>query len=253
MTDRVPRHPRADLRHPRRSDARRGRERRDRTLSREAIVAAALRIVDAEGVDAVTMRRVADELGTGPASLYAHVEDKDELLGAVLDKVFGDLDIRMVADPARWQEQVKDFGRRLRRALLAHRDLAKVSLGTVPTGPNALRGMESMLTLLVAAGLPARVIGYAGDLFAQFVTVSAYEESLFRGRLTTPRQIEEFHRELRQFFDSLPADEFPTVRALAPDLADPGEPADARFEFGLDIFVRGLAAHLGPPSRKRRT
>jgi AcrR family transcriptional regulator len=217
---------------------------RPRHLSREAIVQAALRVVDTEGVDAVTMRRIADELDTGAASLYAHVADKDELLGAVYDTAMGAVEISDIKPTARgWQQQLKEFIRRYRSALLEHRDLAKVQLGNVPTGENAARAMEKMLAILDAAKLPARVIGYAPDLLAQFMTASAYEHYLWQQRASSPEEMQQFHDELQSYFESLPAEEFPTLRRLAADLVQEDEAEDARFEFGLDILVKGLAAH----------
>ena len=80
-----------------------------RALSREAIVATALDVLRAEGMDAVSMRRVAAELGTGPASLYAHVTGKDELLDLLYDQVVGAIPLPE-PDPARWQEQAPSCG-----------------------------------------------------------------------------------------------------------------------------------------------
>jgi AcrR family transcriptional regulator len=217
---------------------------RERHLSRDAIVNAAIRILDSEGVDAVTMRRVAEELTTGPASLYAHVEDKDELLGAVYDVVMSSVDISDIKpSAARWQSQLKEIMRRYHRVLLQHRDLAKVQLGDVPTGENATRAMEKMLAILDHGKLPAKVIGYAPDLLAQFITASAYEHYLWQQRASSPTELARFHDELQGYFESLPEDEYPTLRRLAADLVQVDEAEDARFEFGLDILVKGLAAH----------
>jgi AcrR family transcriptional regulator len=221
---------------------RRDRVRRERHLSRDAIIEAAIKVLDAEGVDAVTMRRIADELNTGAASLYAHVEDKDDLLAAVYDRVMGTVDISDIKPTAaRWQNQLKDVMRRYRTVLIAHSDLAKVQLGNVPTGENAARTMEKMLAILDAAKLPTKVIGYAPDLLAQFLTASAYEHYLWQQHVSDPRDMERFQAELQRYFESLPADEYPTLRKLAADLVQPNEPEDARFEFGLDILVKGLA------------
>lgn len=252
MADRLPAHPRGHLRQGRHGGRGRARARQERHLSRETVIAAVLRIIDAEGVDAVTMRRVGEELGTGAASLYAHVQDKDELLAAAFDHAVGEEDLSISPDPQRWEEQIKELMRKVRTMLLRHNDIAKVTLGSVPTGPNAARAMESFMSVLHAAGMPPRVIGFACDLTAQFVNASVYEEALFRSRLRSPAQWTEFHQELLDYFDSLPAAEFPTMKALAPYMADPDEPDDARFEFGLETLVRGLAAHV-PPVKKRRT
>lgn len=243
-----PRHPRQAWHQGRAGDRARGPRRR--TLSRDAIVAAALRIVDRDGVDAVTMRAVADELDTGPASLYAHVQDKDELLAAVFDHVLADAAAPVTPDSANWEQQLKQYARSYLGVLLQHNDLAKLSLGSIPTGDNAVRGMEAMLSILAASGLPRRVVGYAADLLAQFVTVSAYETAVFTRHVGSPAEFTKFENELLAFFAGLSPTEFPTITSLATDLVQPGEAEDDRFEFGLDIIVRGLAAHL--PARRTR-
>ncbi|HWA65629.1 MAG TPA: TetR/AcrR family transcriptional regulator [Mycobacteriales bacterium] len=228
---------------PRRPGAKRSRQLPERPLSREAIVAAALRVIDDEGVDAVTMRRIGQELGTGGASLYAHIAGKDELLDLVFDEVAGEIPV-IEADPKRWQEQLKEHLRAWYAVLLSHRDLARVGLGRVPTGPNSVVGMECMLSIMRAGKLDDAVIGYGADLLAAYVTSSAYEGSIWRsGVAATPEEGEAYHRELEAYLRSLPADRFPTIVSLVPALmGDVGDDADARFEFGLDVLVRGLVA-----------
>jgi AcrR family transcriptional regulator len=209
-------------------------------LSREAIVDAALRVVDAEGLEAASMRRVADVLGTAPSALYWHVRDKDELLQLVLDRVIGEI-VLPAADPARWQEQVKEFARECRRVFASHGDIARVSLGAIPVGPNALRVMEWAHGLLREAGLPDRVVALVGDLFALYVGAYAYEESL---GLASPTgedlPPEEVVMLLRDYWGSLPPERFPHTLALLPQLFEGGP--DERFEFGLDVLVRGIAS-----------
>lgn len=228
---------------PRRPGAKPRRPRAERTLSREAIVAATLRVIDAEGVDAVTMRRIGQELGTGGASLYAHIDGKDELLELVYDEVAGEIPA-VVPDPKRWQEQLKDYLRRWHDVLLSHRDLARIGLGRVPIGPNSVVGMESMLAIMRAGKLDDEVIGYGADLLSAYVTGSAYEGSIWRtGNAATPEVGAAYHRELRDYFESLPVDRFPTIHSLIPALmGDIDEEPGARFEFGLDVMVRGLVA-----------
>src|SRR5437867_10018471 len=83
-------------------------------LDRDAIVDAALKVLDREGLDGLTMRRVAEELGTGAGALYWHVASKEELLGLLIDRVSTEIELPE-PDPARWQEQVKGVARELRR------------------------------------------------------------------------------------------------------------------------------------------
>ena len=209
-------------------------------LSRDAIVEAALRVVDAEGLDAASMRRVADELGTAPSALYWHVRDKDELLQLALDRVIGEIALPP-ADPANWQEQLKGFAREARRVFTLHHDIARVSLGAIPIGPNALRIMEWAHGLLRDAGLPDRIVALVGDLFGLYVGAYAYEESLGlaspTGEDLPPQEVVAL---LRDYWGSLPAERFPHTLALLPALFEGGP--DERFEFGLDVLVRGIAS-----------
>lgn len=212
-------------------------------LSRESIIDAALRIIDTEGVDAVTMRRVGQELDTGGASLYAHIDNKDELLQLVLDRVLGEVRYEgITADPRHWREQLKEICRNLHAVLLSHRDIAKVGLGQVPVGANSLAGMEAMLSVMKASRISDEVIGYGADLIAQFVTASAYEASLFAARIDSPEGYVDFRDELGDYFASLPADRFPTLVAMAAALVGEEDDGNARFEFGLEVLINGLAA-----------
>jgi AcrR family transcriptional regulator len=207
-----------------------------RPLTRDAIVDAALALLDREGLAGLSMRRLADELGVGAASLYWHVGDKEELLSLVLDRLVGETQVPD-PDPAHWQEQVKELGRENLRQFRRHRDYAQISLGRIPAGPNSLPVLERYLAILVAAGLPPRVIAHAVDMFALYVGGFAYEESL---RVPPLGDESASQDQLAEYFRSLPADEFPSLVALAGDLTS-GD-ADERFEFALDLLVKGLEA-----------
>jgi AcrR family transcriptional regulator len=221
------------------------RTRRPRTaprapLAREEIVEAALRVVDRDGLEATSMRRVAEELGTAPSALYWHVRNKDELLQLVLDRVAGEVELPE-PDPENWQEQLKIVGREMRRVLTAHRDIARVTLGAIPVGPNTLRVIEWVHALLREAGLPDRIVALVGDLAGLYVGAYAYEESLGlaspTGEDLPPEQVIAM---LGEYWASLPPERFPHTLALLDVLFAGG--ADERFEFGLDVIVRGLAS-----------
>jgi AcrR family transcriptional regulator len=220
--------------------ARRARSAPRAPLSREAIVDAAVRVLDRDGLEATSMRRVADELGTAPSALYWHVRNKHELLQLVLDRVAGEIELP-APDPERWQEQVKTLAREMRRVLTAHRDIARVSLGTIPVGPNMLLVMEWLHAVLRGAGLPDRIVALVGDLFGLYIGAYAYEESLGlaspTGEDLPPEQTLAM---LREYWTSLPPARFPHTLALLDELFSGGP--DERFEFGLDVLVSGLAA-----------
>jgi len=218
-----------------------------RTLSRSAIIDAAIEVLDAEGLAAVTMRRVADELNTGPASLYAHVADKDEMVAAVLDRITSEITIPDPIDPARWQEQLKEIVGSARATYGRHRDIARASLGNVPTGEGALPCMNAMVGILLAGGVSPQVASLSVDILALYCTASAFEESL-ETFPTGEEASAAFHEQLKNFFSSLPADRFPYLVAMAEPLTS-GD-GDHRFEFGLDLLVRGIASTV--KSRKAK-
>jgi AcrR family transcriptional regulator len=222
------------------AEKRPGRPARRRSLNQESIVDAALRIVDVEGLDALTMRRVGQELGTGGASLYAHIANKEELIELLLDRVIGELEVPGAPDPDRWREQLKDGVRALRATLGAHNDIARACLARIPLGPNALRGSEAMIGVMRAGRLPDDVVAYAVDLVALYATATAYEESIYANVAAGPDDFHRYIDEMRAYFSALPPDRFPNLVALAGPLTA-GTDGDERFEFGLDVLVRGLA------------
>jgi AcrR family transcriptional regulator len=216
---------------------------RERSLTREAIVEVALAIVDADGLDAMTMRRVAQDLDTGAASLYAHFASKEDLLEHVIEHAIGDVDLPSgEPDPARWQEQAKALGRAMRSGLAAHNDIARGCLARIPVGPNSLRSSELLIGILRAGGLPDQVVAFACDLLPLFIVATVYEESLYASEQNTPEQVGAYMEDLRSYFSALPTDRFPQVVALASALVAGSDEGDERFEFGLDVLVRGLAS-----------
>lgn len=207
-------------------------------LSRERITDAAMAIVDAGGLDALSMRSVAHALGTGPASLYSHVADKDELLQLLIERVAEGLELPH-PDPERWQEQLKELVRAIHYGLLAHRDLARANLARIPLGEGALAFGDRMIEIMRLGGLPDQVVAYGYDLLPLYAVTTAYAQALSAERMTT-EEGERYVRELREYFAALPADRFPNLVALSgPLTAGEGE----RFEFGLDVLVAGLAAY----------
>jgi AcrR family transcriptional regulator len=215
-----------------------GGRRRD-PLTQEAIVAAAMKVLDAEGLDGLSMRRVADELDTGAASLYWHVGSKDGLLDLLFDHVIGEQEL---PDPERerWQEQLKEVARTMRATILRHRDIVRVSIGRIPMGPNALRYSERVLAILRAGGVPDQLAVLGHHLLISAVNGFTMDETGEGGEPPVEQPPpEEIARMARDYLASLPAAEFPNLVALADHFAitDP----ERRFELLLDLYVEGLA------------
>ncbi|WP_020668864.1 TetR/AcrR family transcriptional regulator [Amycolatopsis nigrescens] len=121
-------------------------------LSRDLIAEAALRVLDGEGLDALTMRRVAAELDTAAAALYRHVENRDALLVLVVEKVLGEVD--PAVPPGGWRERAEWFARGFRAALTRHPAIAPLLVSVPTLGPNALKAFEGGLRVAAEAGFP---------------------------------------------------------------------------------------------------
>lgn len=225
-------------------------------------MAAAIRLLDAEGLDALSMRRIADQLGTGAASLYWHVGSKDGLLDLVFEQVIGEVAVPD-PEPDRWREQIKDVARSQRAISLRHPYIVRISIGRIPMGPNALRYSERVLAILRAAGLPPRLAvqgshlliatingftldetgvgdsaGAAGpaDPAAADPAATAAEAGPAAAMAMGAQEAAEM---ARAYLASLPPERFPHLVELADEFSysDP----DARFELLIDIFTDGLA------------
>lgn len=221
-------------------------------LTREAIVDAALALLDADGLDGVSMRRVAQKLETGPASLYQHVGNKDELLELVLDRVSAGIEIPVpVVGPDGWQEPLKELLRRMRKVIGAHQDLAYIMLGRVPTGPNALAGAEGLLKILLEGGVPKRLAAQAVDMLALFVASVTYEDAIRARVIGSHEDAEVYVAQVRTYLKSLPADRFPTLVAMADTLTTWDGDEDSAFEFALDVHVRGISALIAEDAARK--
>jgi AcrR family transcriptional regulator len=226
----------------------RSRSTRDRPakapLSEEAVVDAALVIARQEGLAAVTMRRVAAELDTGPASLYVYVRNRDELLRAMLDRVAAGI-TWVDPDPKHWREQLFALLDAYREALEAHPGLATVLIG-VPTVTDAgLESIDNLLGFLVAGGITPQDAAWACDILMLIVTATASEADI---RHATGKTVDaDFVEQMRDLFAQVPAERFPNVAAHATELVA-GEGND-RFRFSIETFIDGLVARSGGKHR----
>jgi AcrR family transcriptional regulator len=147
--------------------AARGRSTRDRPaktpLSLEAVVDAALEILKSDGLAAITMRRVATALDTGPASLYVYVDGREGLLQAMLDRVVSAIELEE-PDPSRWRAQLHGLLRRQRQALLSHPGTAALTVADPPTSGSTLMMAENLMGILMAGGLDPQTAAWACDM-----------------------------------------------------------------------------------------
>lgn len=212
-------------------------------LSQDLVVRTALDVLAAEGIDAVTMRRVAQALGTGPASLYAHIANKDELDELMLDRVLEGVPLPR-PEPTRWQDQLRDLLRGQVRAMIAHPGIAKVAWKiTIPIGPNALRHGEAVLTLLRTGGLTVRQAAYAGDVLSLYTKAFAYEASVWTSGELNQVEIATRGRRMGEYLNSMPPGTFANMLQMGAMFT--AETSSGRFEFALDMLLSGIASTTG--------
>ena len=252
---------RLDERAPREQRQRgRGRNRGRPSLSRAEIVDAAIAVADAEGAEAVSMRRIAQVLRAGTMSLYWHVGNKEQLVDLMLDALEGESE---APEPSGdWRAALREFARS-RRAML-HRHLWVMNFigGRPALGPNTLLNMEQGLAVFDRAGLDTTsslrvletVLTYVQGAVLRETREMRSERFLDRAGLTA----EEWAPLREAWRDRLAADgRFSRVVRFLDQHIDPdaAETRDERFEFGLDCVLAGIAATLpatpAPPPDSR--
>ena len=202
-------------------------------LSRDAVVDAALALLKSEGLDAVTMRRIAAALDTGAASLYVYVAGREGLLQAIQDRIIATVELED-PDRLRWRAQLHALLDRMYRALVAHPGIAATTMSEPPAMEATLRLLENILGLLLAGGLEPQDAAWAADIFALLVSYAAMEAD---ARRTNPREQPD---ELHQRFASLSPEQFPLITAYAAQLV--AGDAEERFHVAIDMVVDGMIA-----------
>jgi AcrR family transcriptional regulator len=206
-------------------------------LSREKVLAAALAIADAEGLDALSFRRLAGHLGVTPMALYRYVDDKEALLDGIGDIVLSELEL---PEPrGDWREQLRAAAWSFRAVLVAHPAVVPIFLRRPLLTPAALRSANAVVGIFRRAGFsPEQVAPLYRDFIRDMLAHVMLESEGGRG-VVTPEQRREQARLARITFETLPPDEFPYLVEAAPHFAAPHDP-ELAFETGLDLFIAGL-------------
>ncbi len=203
-------------------------------LTLDRILDAALEVVDAEGLDALTMRRLAARLGAGHASLYRHVASHHEVVVLLVDRVLGTLTLDGDGAVGEPRARAEAALRRYRAALLEHPALTPAFLAGQLLGPNALARREEALRMLVEAGMTPELAARAFLTLTHFVISSAAFEASGAGRSAEERA------EMRAYFGALPPERYPTLVGMA-DVINAVD-GDDEFELGLTALLDHLEA-----------
>jgi AcrR family transcriptional regulator len=208
-------------------------------LSVDAIVVAALAILKSEGLDAVTMRRVAAALDTGAASLYVYVAGREGLQLAMLDRVTTEVTLE-TPDPSRWREQLHGLLSRMHTTLVAYPGIAAMTLAYPPMTDAVLLVTENLLGILLAGGIDPQDAAWACDLFVLLVTGVASEDDVRHVRGETKHDHRAQIDALEKTFAGMAPDRFPLLVAHAAQMV--AGDSDERFRFAVDVIIDGVLA-----------
>ncbi|MEU8278898.1 TetR/AcrR family transcriptional regulator C-terminal domain-containing protein [Microbispora bryophytorum] len=218
---------------------------REQGLSRDQIVRAAVELLDAEGLDALSMRKLGARLGAGATSLYWHVANKDELIELVMDEVYATV---VLPEAAGWREAARVFAYGMRHAVFEHPWSASL-IGVVPAlGPNALTTSDRLMGAFVRAGFEGIDVDYAMTAVVSYTLGATIPEVAFLSSLkATGKSMTELQATVDPIVMKLAADR-PNLLERYRSYADEGfDPLVARrlaFEFGLTALLDGLGTRL---------
>src|SRR5215469_7464386 len=237
-----------------REDAKRRQQhppRRAAALSREEIVRAAMNVADAEGPDAINMRRIARELNSGTMSLYWHIRSKEELLDLLIDSIVGEAE---APEPSGdWRADLRAIAYTSRDTLHRHRWAVNFMGGRPPMGPKSLRNLERALSVFDGLGVDKATAMSTLMVVNTYVLGAVLREMQemngehYMAEAFADLSEAEKQALIREFSESIRgAGQFPHIVAMMAEGIDPDAPEtrDERFEFGLDCLLDGIAARF---------
>jgi AcrR family transcriptional regulator len=212
------------------------RSRRERpaktALTRQGIIDVALAILHDEGLSKVTMRRIAEALDTGPASLYVYVRNTADLHAQVLDALLATVTASLTAEGT-WRDRLKQLLMHYTLVLFNYPEIARMTLTTHPSGPNYFSLVEQILALLKEGGMADREAAWTVDLLLLYATATAAEHST---RESSSQAADE-DSALVAAIATADASRYPNVTRLGDELLSGSGPD--RFRWSIDVFLAG--------------
>ena len=211
-----------------------------RRLSRERVLRTAMAQADAGGLEALTMRSLAETLAVAPMALYRHVADKDDLIDAMVDAVFKEIGVP--SGGGDWKTAMRRRAIAVRDALVRHRWAIGLMESRRHPGPANLRHHDAVIGRLRAAGFSVEMAAHAYSLLDSYI----YGFALTKMSLPfdTPEEVAAVARDMLQ---PLPVNEYPNlVEYITEHAMQPGHDHGSEFEYGLDLILDGLARARDP-------
>ena len=215
-------------------------------LSRKQILEAAIDLIDRDGLEAFSLRKLAADLGVTTPALYTHVRNREELLVLVFDTVVSQMDLPD-DDSTDWAEDLRVVARAWRETMTTHREMARLSAIGMPLGPSLLRRMDAVFGALLRAGLPPPEAFSLGTAFA--VNFMGY--ALFIDANNPVRQLERAgaspeaaKEQWAQMLSALPAEAAPNVAALRTYFEVDTDEDSEVFDTSLDLLIEAARARI---------
>jgi TetR/AcrR family transcriptional regulator, tetracycline repressor protein len=209
------------------------------TLTPHTVIEGALALAEAEGLGALTIRRLAKELGVTPMALYWHFRSKDELLDGIAASIFEEIDLSVDAS-ATWQEQLRALVGSMLGVLRAHPSTAILLSTRTASSEGSLRATEVALDILRRGGFsPTEATQIARHALSTVVNLVSWEPGVVAREES--EELIDARRRARLFLESLPPERYPRLVEAAVPLSEGVDP-DAYFAFGLDLLLAGIEA-----------
>jgi AcrR family transcriptional regulator len=214
------------------------------SLSREVILEAALAISDTEGIEAITIRKIASKLGASPMGVYRHFKNKVEILSGLVDRVIGIYDVtNHDVDPSDWESWSRETCTRMRSGLVSHPGIISLLGSSAEAGESVVNVLEAFLGVLRQAGFEEEAVSLFFSLISYTVGSSAIESSVVSFMVTLQeREMGEVLTEMKERYANVPLDRYPNVIASASHLIDFSKPEE--FTYGLNAMLSTAARSL---------
>ena len=204
-------------------------------LSRQRVMRCALRLADKDGLEVLSMRKLAQALGVKAMSLYNHVNNKDDIIDGIVDIVVSEIAVPDLKDD--WKTAMRS------RALSAHEVLLRHPWATLPmvsrinVGPAMLRYVDATLGCLLEAGFSSEMADRACNALDSHIYGFTLQE------LNFPVETAAYATTAAKYLPMIPADKYPYMNRLSQQVADGRYDGINKFEFGLDLLLEGLDEH----------
>jgi len=208
-------------------------------LTRDRVLAAAVALADAGGIESLTMRKLGVELGVEAMSLYNHVSNKGDLLDGMIDVVFAEIELPTAG--ADWRSAMRRRAQSARAALTQHRWAIGLMESRTTPGPATLRHHDTVIGTLRAAGFPIALAAHAFSALDSYIYGFALQETTLP--FDDGQETAQLAQAIMARFES---GEYPHLTEMAVDhVMQPGYDYGDEFEFGLDLILDGLDSALG--------